>query len=169
VDNDLAWLVVGRFGRPHGIKGFITVHSFTEPRDNILQYTNWHAVLKQQRQPLDLLQIETNDKGILVQVAGYPEREQVANLTNLDIAVSAVQLPSLQPGDYYWHELIGMEVISAQGSTLGKVIEILSTGSNDVLVIEGIKRHLIPYLPGRFVLEVNKEQKLIKVDWDMDF
>ena len=52
VDNSTDWVVVGRFGRAHGIKGFITVHSFTEPRDNILRYTDWHVYINKQWQPL---------------------------------------------------------------------------------------------------------------------
>ena len=54
---------------------------------------------------LKILHIEVNDKSILAQIEGYREREQVANLTNVEIAISRTQLPSLKPGEYYWHEL----------------------------------------------------------------
>lgn len=169
MDNSTDWLVVGRFGRTHGIKGFITVHSFTDPRDNILHYTDWHVYLAKQWQPLKIVRLEVNDKSILAQIEGYREREQVASLTNAEIAVSRTQLPTLQPGEYYWHELIGMQVVNQQGQPFGKVIEIMPTGANDVLVVEGEKRYLIPYLPGQFVKEINASQRIITVDWDMDF
>lgn len=169
MDKATDWVVVGRFGRAHGIRGFVTVHSFTEPRDNILRYTDWHAYISQQWQPLNILHIEVNDKFILAQVEGYSEREQVANLTNIDIAISRVQLPSLKPGEYYWHELVGMDVVNLQGVSFGKVKEIMPTGANDVLVVEGTKRYLIPYLPGKFIADINPSQHLIRVDWDADF
>jgi 16S rRNA processing protein RimM len=169
VDNSTDWVVVGRFGRPHGIKGFITIHSFTEPRENILSYTDWHANIAKQWQPLKILHIEVTHKSILAQIEGYHEREQVGNLTNVEIAISRTQLPSLTQGEYYWHELVGMQVINQQGQTLGKVTEIMPTGANDVLVIEGDKRYLIPYLPGQFVIDIDVGQSLIKVDWDSDF
>ncbi|WED42526.1 ribosome maturation factor RimM [Legionella cardiaca] len=162
-------IVIGRFGRPHGIKGFVTVHSFTEPRDNILRYTDWHAYINKQWQPLKLLHVEMNEKSILAQVEGYNEREQVAALTNVDIAVSREQLPILAEGEYYWHDLIGMQVVNQQGVLLGEVVEIMPTGANDVLVIEGEKRHLVPYLPGQFVADINSSQRIITVDWDADF
>lgn len=169
MDNSTDWVVIGRFGRAHGIKGYITVHSFTEPRDNILRYTDWHAYIDNQWRPFKVLHLEIHDKVILAQVEGYREREQVARLTNVEIAVSRTQLPALEPGEYYWHELIGMEVINHQGQVLGNVIEMLPTGANDVLVVQGEKRHLIPYLPGQFVIDVNASRRLITVDWDMDF
>ncbi|KTD22090.1 16S rRNA-processing protein RimM [Legionella lansingensis] len=163
------WVVIGRFGRPHGIKGLITVHSFTEPRDNILRYTDWHAYINKQWQPLKLLQVEMNEKSILAQLEGYHEREQVAALTNVEIAVNRKQLPALEEGEYYWHELIGMQVKNQQDILLGTVKEIMPTGTNDVLVVEGKKRYLIPYLPGQFIFDINPSQHTITVDWDVDF
>jgi len=169
VNNQENWIVIGRFGRPHGIKGFITVHSFSEPRDNILKYTHWHVHLNGQWQPIKLLCVEAHQKALIAQIEGYPERESVARLTNVDIAIEKEQLAPLQPGEYYWHQLIGMKVINQQGESFGTVTEILPTGANDVLVVQGEKRYLIPYLPGQFVIDVNDSLKTIVVDWDMDF
>ena len=52
-------------------------------------------------------------------------------------------------------------MINQQGQTFGKVIEVMPTGANDVLVVEGDKRHLIPYLPGKFIIDINLSQNLI--------
>lgn len=169
MNNQDNWLIIGRFGKPHGIKGFVTVHAFTEPRDNILRYTNWHAFINNKWQPIKLLSAEVQNKSIIAQIEGYPERETVARLTNVEIAVHREQLEELESGEYYWHQLIGMNVINSKGESFGKVIEIIPTGSNDVLVIQGEKRHLIPYLPGQFILDINSNKQLITVDWDMDF
>lgn len=169
VDKNADWVILGQFGRTHGIKGFITVHSFTDPRENILRYEEWFMLLNNQWQPLALSQIEVNDKHILVKVEGYDEREQVARLTNNEIGVPGEQLPTLANGEYYWHQLIGMHVINQMGDVFGYVQEIIPTGSNDVLVIEGDRRYLIPYLPGRYVLSVDPVQRQIVVDWDKAF
>lgn len=163
------WVVIGRFGRSHGIKGFISVVSFTEPRDNITNYVNWHAYINQEWQPLKLLHTEINHKFILVQVDGFAEREDVANLTNVNIAIQRTQLPALEAGEYYWEQLIGMEVINLQNILLGNVTEIMPTGSNDVLVVVGEKRHLIPYLLERNIIKIDESQRMITVDWDRDF
>ncbi|WP_133130915.1 ribosome maturation factor RimM [Legionella yabuuchiae] len=163
------WVIVGRFGRPHGIKGLITVNSFTDPRENILRYTEWHGFINEQWQPLSLTQLEMHSKYILARVEGYTEREQVASLTNVDIGVRGEALPKLGPGEYYWHQLIGLNVVTRQGENLGQVTEMIATGSNDVLVVVGQKRHLIPYLPERVILNVDEGNRTITVDWDEDF
>ena len=160
---------MGRFGRPHGVKGLITVISFTEPRDNLLCYKQWYGFIEKHWKPLSLLHVEATHKNIIVRVDGYQDREQVAWLTNSDIAVPREEIPTLAPGDFYWHQLMGMQVVDQQGVPFGFVTEIMPTGANDVLVVVGEKRHLIPYLPGIFVLDVNESQRLITVDWDRDF
>ena len=163
------WIVVGRFGRPHGIKGFVTVHSFTEPRENILKYTNWHAFIDKKWRPIELLNIEVHTKAILAMIKGYEQRELAAHLTHVDIGIQKNQLEALDPGEYYWHQLMGMSVLSKDGQLFGTVSEILPTGSNDVLIVEGERKHLIPYLPDEVIIHVDLIQKIITVDWDMDF
>jgi len=163
------WLVVGRFGRAHGIKGLIVVHAFTDPRDNILNYPDWHGLIKGIAQPLKINHIESNNKHILVSVDGYDTRETVALLTNIDIVVDKKHLPALPEDEFYWHELVGMSVINKDGINLGLVTDILATGANDVLAVVGTKKYLIPYLRDRYVMSIDKTQSQIVVDWDEDF
>lgn len=163
------WIVIGRFGRPYGVKGFITVHSFTEPRDNVLKYESWHAFINHKWQLIKPLHAKVQSKSLIAQIEGYPDRELVARLTNIEIAVQQKQLEKLESGEYYWHQLVGMSVINKQGESFGKVTEIIPTGANDVLVVEGNKRHLIPYLPTIFILDIDPKQQIITVEWDMDF
>lgn len=169
VDTSADWVIVGRFGRPHGLKGFVTVHSFTQPFDNILDYADWHMSIKGSWKPVKVLVAEMRNKTIIVQVEGYAERDLAATLTNADIAVPKSELASLEPGEFYWHQLIGMTVVNQKGQLFGTVSDLLATGSNDVLIVEGEKRHLIPYLPGQYVLEIDEAKRQITVDWDMDF
>lgn len=169
MNNQENWIIIARFGRPHGVKGFVTVHSFTEPRDNVLKYADWHAFINHKWQPIKLLHAEVQSKSIIVQIEGYPGRDSAAHLTNVEIAVQKDQLKELEPGEYYWHQLIGMNVINQKGESFGKVIEIIPTGSNDVLVVEGDKKHFIPYLLGQFILDIDANQQVITVEWDLDF
>lgn len=166
------WVIVGRFGRAHGIKGFILVNSYTDPRTNILDYDGWQVYFDKTWQPVQLLNVEIHDKHILVKVKGFSERELAMTLTNCDIRVPKDQLPTLKKDEFYWHDLIGLQVINQEGKPFGQVTEILPTGSNDVLVIQGetdSKPYLIPYLLGQFIIDINLEIKQIIVDWDFDF
>ena len=160
------WVVVGRFGRPNGVKGCITVISGTNPRENILQYSDWHACINHKWQPIKLLSSEITHKSILTYIEGYADREQVAALTNIEIGILRTQLSDLPANEFYWHQLIGMKVLTVTGEELGHVDHILPTGSNDVLVVQGEQRCLIPYLFGDVVREVRLEQNEIIVDWE---
>lgn len=163
------WVIIGQFGKVHGIKGFITLHSYTEPRDNILAYKPWFMLLNHLWQPLPITQLEVNNKHILVKVEGFSEREQASTLTHVQIGIRKTQLPSLPSGDFYWHDLIDMQVHNQEGIDLGRVKEILATGANDVLIVEGERRYLIPYLLDLYIIKIDSEQRTILVDWDADF
>jgi 16S rRNA processing protein RimM len=163
------WVVLGTFGRPQGVKGLIRVISFTEPRENILDHATWfiqkHDVWCEIEREHDTVTV----KHLLTQVKGHSSREQLAELTNTFIAVPQDTLPSLDEGTFYWHQLVGMHVIHETGETLGVVDSVFATGSNDVLVVKGDKRRLIPYLLGDVIQEVNSERREITVCWDLDF
>ena len=166
------WVIVGKFGRPQGIKGLIRVISFTEPRDNILQYPDW-SIQKQGKawHTVKRLDERLTPQHVLAQIEGYTSREAVSLLTNLEIAVPKETLPTLNTGDYYWHELVGMRVTHETGTTLGTVDSVFETGSNDVLVVidENKKRRLIPYLLDDVIQKINKNSREITVCWDLDF
>lgn len=163
------WVVVGRFGRPHGVKGYISIYSFTDPRENILLYPDWFVQLKGHWTSVTRQKVEEHHRYVVAMIDGYDNREQVGLLTNHDIAVQSCQFPRLESGEYYWHQLIGMTVLNKEGERLGTVSEIIPTGSNDVLVVTGQGRFLIPYRYGSTVLEVSEERHQIRVDWDNDY
>lgn len=163
-------VVVGRFGSPHGIHGWLKLFSYTQPIDNLLNYPNWYIQTKSGWQSLERIETHTDAQGkyIRVKLAGCDSPEQARMYTNGLIAVTRDQLPSLAEGDYYWSDLENLEVTNTQGVSFGRVDHLLSTGSNDVLVIKGERERLIPYISD-VVLEINLEQGRILVDWNEDF
>lgn len=167
--NSHDWVTVGRFGRPHGVKGHISVYSFTNPRENILSYSDWYVSINGHWTLLKRLGAEERTRFLVALIDGYSGREQVAQLTNLDIAVKSSQLPALESGEFYWHQLIGMSVANTKGELLGTVTEMIATGSNDVLVVTGESRHLVPFRYGVVVLEISEEKRHIIVDWDSEY
>ncbi len=88
----------------------------------------------------------------------------------VDIAIYRDQLPPLPDGEFYWCDLIGLDVINRAGVALGKVIEVQETGANDVLVVQqGQQNILIPFVIGAVVQEVDMEQGHMQVDWDPEY
>lgn len=163
-------VIMGRFGSPHGVKGYIRIQSFTQPIENILSYESWLVKKNNQWVPVHFDHAEMHHKGIVAKIKGYADRESVKALTNCEIAVERHQMPDLTEGEYYWADLAGLEVYNCEQQHLGIVEYVVATGANDVLVVKNKdKTHLIPYLIDHYILKVDIENKKITVNWDPEF
>lgn len=162
-------IVVGKISGLFGVKGWIKIYSFTEPRENILTYSPW--ILKK---GMDVKQITVVDghlhgKAIVAGLEGITDRDLAATLIGYEILIDANKLPKPQEGEYYWRDLIGLQVETEQGVMLGIVDYLLETGSNDVLVVKGERERLIPFLQGQFVKNIDLQAAKMIVDWDPEF
>lgn len=162
-------VVVGRISALYGVRGWVKVFSHTDPRDNILHYQPWLVNINGAWQSLEHVEGRIHQQGIVARLDGYDDRDAASTLLGCDIAVRPEQLAVLPPGEYYWSELIGLKVITTEGVELGAVEKLLETGSNDVLVVQGERERLIPYLQGQVVVKVDKEAGYMVVDWDPEF
>jgi 16S rRNA processing protein RimM len=172
-------LIIGRITAPFGIQGWVKVHAYTQSPENLLGYRHCDIGSGDQWQPAEIVAGRRHGDGLAVRFKGCDDRDAAERLARMDIAVQRDQLPALGAGEYYWHQLIGLKVLSVleDGSEvlLGQVSNLLETGSNDVLVVkpcEGSldqRERLLPYLPGQFVLGVALEEGVIRVDWDPEF
>jgi 16S rRNA processing protein RimM len=148
------------------VHGWVNIISFTEPVENILTYQPWQ-LSNEKTATVEASRIVSD--GILVKLLKCDDRDQAKALTNIDILVDEALLPKLEDGEYYWTDLIGLTVINQDGITLGDVTDLLETGSNDVLVVRGEREHLIPYLPKEYIVDIDREKKIIQVVWDPEF
>lgn len=167
-------VVVGRITAVHGVKGWVKIHSFTEPGGNIFDYQPWWLKIADHWQKLKVTEQRSTAKGLMVHLAEIDDRDQARAYCQRDICVAKAQLPVLANGQYYWHQLEGMLVVTSQGVRLGIVDSLMETGANDVLVVKGDDRsldqeeRLIPYID-QFVLNVDLGVGKIEVDWDPAF
>ncbi|ODS24462.1 ribosome maturation factor RimM [Candidatus Endobugula sertula] len=171
-------LNVGRITTVYGVKGWIKVHSQTEPAENLFHYQPWYLKTKHGIKAVDLVDWRSHGKGFIAQIKDIDNRAVAEQLCPVDIAIEKSQLAVLPDGDYYWHQLEGLRVISefdGQRYDFGLVKKILPTGANDVLVVVGDAQsldqdeRLIPYIPGQFVKSVNVIDGTIYVEWDPEF
>lgn len=168
-DSDRKFVISGKFGAPHGIKGWIKVYPETDPVDALLNYQPWHISNRRDWQPIELTGSRREKDYLVVSLQGITDRDQAKAFTGKNIAILREQLPALPDDEFYWTDLEGMTVITEDGVTLGKVDHLFSTGSNDVIVVKGDKKHLIPFLRDSFVKEISRDEKRIIVDWDPAF
>ncbi|MDR3491809.1 MAG: ribosome maturation factor RimM [Gammaproteobacteria bacterium] len=164
---DSNYIVVGKIGSTYGIKGWLKVISYTSPVAGILDYKLWYLEDTLHWKPIEISTGREHGKGIVVHFDGYETPEKARLLTGKKIAITRAQLPKLTQQEYYWADLEGLTVINDTGEELGKVIYLMETGSNDVLVVKGEKEIAIPYLPGEVILSIDLEKQIMQVKWDM--
>lgn len=178
-------ITVGRITGVFGIKGWVKVLSSTEPVEQILNYAPWWLKTRHGVKAVEIDEYLLRPQGLVVHIKGMDDRNEAEDLGRVDIAVEKAQLPELENGEYYWHQLLGMRVISqfdGQEYDFGRVDKILETGANDVLVAKpdasseiGIengkskKEYLVPWIPGTYIKEVKLAEGTIIVEWDPDF
>ena len=161
-------VVMGHVSAPFGVRGWIKVRPYTETLDSLLDYPVWWLGKEGAWREYKVLEADVHGKGLIASLEGSDGREMAEMLQGSQIALPREQLPKAQANEYYWSDLIGLGVINAQGVELGKVSELLETGANDVLVIQGDRERLVPFV-NPLVLEVDLAKGLIKVDWDADY
>ena len=174
-DTDREWAVLGEIGRVHGLKGWLKLISFTSPIENILDYSRFHVVVGGRSQELELDEHRRQSKALLAHFKGYDDPETARLLTGTELTIANKELPQLEIGEFYWHQLQGLTVVNQQNQVFGRVSHLLETGANDVLVVkadnESIddRERLIPYLLTSVIVEIDLETQTIHVDWDADY
>ena len=170
MQDEASLIVIGKIVGVHGIKGWLKILSFTRPRQNIFDYGPWLVKQSEEWQEIQLLEGKPQGKGLVASLEGITDRDEAMALVSSEIAIDRDQLPEPKEGEFYWHDLINMQVINQQNEVLGVVKELLETGANDVLVVGADKqRYLIPYVKDVYIKDVDTEQGVIQVDWQSDY
>lgn len=161
-------VILGRIVGLFGVRGWVKVHSYTEPRDAVLEYRDWLLSRDGEWQPVGLAEGRQHGKGVIARLVGVEDRDGAAEWLGSDIAVTRAALPEAEEGHYYWADLEGLTVVHKDGTELGRVASLLATGANDVLVVDGAVERLIPFVPGTVILDVDLAAGVIRVDWEWD-
>lgn len=162
-------IVLGRVTGPFGVRGWVKVASFTEPREQILEYPRWRAEgaggASCELRPAEG---RAHGKGLVVRLEGVEDRDAAVALGRPELWVDRDELPALRPGEHYQADLVGFEVVNLQGAHLGRVDHFLDLPANPVMVVVGEREHWLPVGPGQR-LQVNAVERRITVDWDAEF
>ncbi len=153
----------------YGVKGWIKVHSYTEPRANIVTFGRWTLCRGDGRLAVTVENGRPQGRTIVAKIKGIDDRDQARALIGSEIAVEREDLPPCEPGEYYWADLEGLDVLTEAGDELGKIDYLFSTGAHDVLVVEGARQRLIPFVKQTIVRKVDLDRGLVMVDWDPDY
>jgi 16S rRNA processing protein RimM len=172
MQEDKSQIIVGRIGGAHGVRGWMKIMSYTRPKENIFTYSPWLIHANGAWQEIDIEESQQRGERLLVKMTGIDSPEEARVYMNSDIAITREQLPKLDKGEYYWRDLIGLDVINQDEINLGKISQITETGANDVLVVskddENKTSILIPLVMDVYIKQVDLIAKTIHVDWQIE-
>jgi 16S rRNA processing protein RimM len=159
-------MTLGRISGVYGVRGWVRIHSYTEPRDNILGFGRWILLHRGERRVIEVEATRFASGSVLAKLAGVDDRDVARGWTGAEIAVERRELPPCGPGEYYWADLEGLAVVTPDGDRLGAVDHLIATGAHDVIVLDGAPGRMIPFVADRIVRKVDFDAGEIVVDWD---
>jgi 16S rRNA processing protein RimM len=156
------YLVIGFLRRPHGVSGEIIMDIHTDFPDRIK--SGKKVLVGEKHQPLTLDTVRPHANGLLVSLRGVNTPEEAGKYRNQWVYVKASEVPPLPEGQHYKYELVGLDVVEDNGTPLGKLVEILETGANDVYIVrdDSGKEILLPAIPA-VILNLDMDQRVMKV------
>jgi 16S rRNA processing protein RimM len=141
---DPHYVLIGRISAAHGLDGSVKVRSYAESPDLFAPGRSLRAAGRDgAERVVAITQARAQGASLLLSFAGVTDRRMAEAVVGWDLFIEKRGLPALEPGSYYWEDLIGMEVLAVGGERLGRLESIFRTGSNDVYVVTEAGRELL--------------------------
>lgn len=161
-------VVLGKIVGTFGVRGWVKINSYTEPLDNILEYDTLQLGRGGHWSPVELEAGRITGKGVLGKLAGVENPEDARLYVGAELGVRRSELPPLEPGEYYWSDLEGLEARGADGERLGTIDHFRSTPAGVMVVVRGERELWIPFVKDRIV-KVDVEGGQVTFDWAADW
>ncbi|PCJ30102.1 MAG: ribosome maturation factor RimM [Gammaproteobacteria bacterium] len=166
------FILVGKISGVFGVKGWMKVFSFTDPRKNILAYTPLYISRNGQWVEIKVSGGRVQGKGVVIGLDDIDDPDKVLPLIGSELAIKQSQLKPSTGNDFYWSELIGLAVVNLNDEALGVVDSLLETGKHDILVVKNKEQkteQLIPFVMEEVIQLIDLDNKIIRVDWELDY
>lgn len=166
--------IIGKITGVYGIKGWVKIHSDTQPMENIFSYGDWQVCMNGQWTTVKVRSWRPHGKGIVAALDDCQDRTLAQKYCQCEVAVPKEVLPSGENGEFYYHQLEKLLVVTTDNVVLGRIDHMFNTGSNDVMVVKPCKESIdgrerwVPYAD-QYLQEISLEDGVVKVDWDPEF
>lgn len=171
-------IVLGRLVAPYGVRGWFKLHPFADDPDVWCSLPQWWVATdadaaEPQWRMFELEEVRVHGKGLIAKLADVNDRTAAEALQGSYVAAPREAMPEPEDDEFYWADLVGLEVINQHGVALGRVSELLAAAANDVLVVqqetpEGLQERLLPFVDA-VVENVDTEAGRIQVNWEADW
>ncbi|MFM0381601.1 ribosome maturation factor RimM [Paraburkholderia strydomiana] len=172
---------VGAIVDAYGLKGWVKVAAHADAGhggDALLSAKRWWLMKGRERQSAPSLQAKTHSDSVVAHLGGVTDRDAALSLRGSRVYISRSEFPALEADEFYWVDLLGLDVVNLAGVNLGKVADMIDNGAHSVLRVEYAAadkvgkpvtaERLIPFV-GVFVKTVDQAAKQIIVDWEADY
>ncbi len=158
------YVTVGKITKTHGLFGSVKV----QPTTNVLEvFDNFkeifiHDEARDEIYKVQVEEIKKAGKAFLVKFFGVDNEEKAKKIVGMDVVMRVEDLPELKsPDEYYYYEILGVDVLDQEGNFLGKVCDIISTGSNEVLIVKNKDEEILLPMVRDYILEVHRQKRLV--------
>ena len=153
-------IIVGRVLSPHGMTGAFRVEAISDSPGRF--YAG--GILYLEGQPHEIhLSTRRSDGSLVLKLEGIDNRDDAYLVRNALLTVTEEMVPSLPLGEYYYYQIIGMDVYTQAGDSLGRITEVIRTGSNDVYVVMGESGEILIPALDEVIREVDVEKGTMTV------
>lgn len=169
VPDDLVVMAVITAG--HGIKGWVKLKTFTDAEDALADFDTWwiRPPALTTARAVEVESFEVRPNVTVAKLVGIDSRTAADQLTGTEVLIAKSQLPELGDDEAYWMDLVGLQVVTPEGASLGVVDHLFETPAHPVLVVrDGDQERLIPAVDA-IILEVDWARRVMTVDWQLDY
>lgn len=152
-----------------GIKGWLKIAANTEYSDSLLDYHEWHLVKDGKTISVTLEAGKVVNSELQVKFEGINDRDLAFSLRGYTIEIPREAFAPTEEDEYYWTDLVGMTVVNKDHTVLGKVSNLMETGANDVLMIDGEHGQILIPFVSQYIETVDTGSKTITADWGLDY
>jgi 16S rRNA processing protein RimM len=155
---------IGKVVKPHGVKGKVKVEYYGVDLPAISLYREIFIEDERGRpEAYEVLEAIPQPPRLILRLKGIEKIEEAESLTGREIFVKREALLELEEGEYYWVDILGVEVETREGKRIGKVKEIFPTGANDVYVVEGKRGEILLPATEEVIQSVDIKKRVMKV------
>jgi 16S rRNA processing protein RimM len=168
---------VGHITGAYGLRGGIRVSPYSADADALLNVKTWWLD-KPALHAVEVRSAKYHSGDVTATLVDVADRSIAEALKGATVQVSRAEFPALPEDEYYWSDLIGLDVVNLQGEALGKVADMMSNGPQSILRIVSPAEagaadakpdeRLVPFVDP-FVKTVDLKARLITLDWGLDY
>lgn len=152
-----------------GIKGWVKLKADTEEEDGLLSYAEWWLGKDNNWQSYRVENSRITADGLQVKFLGIDNRDAAEQLRGLTIGIKREDFAQTCENEYYWTDLVGMQVYTLDEEKLGNVHNLMESGAHDILVVRTEEKEILIPFVAHVIVDVDLKTRRIKADWQADY